>query len=334
MDGRLEPATVLHYSRSLIATEPRDKIYGLLGILGAESVELDYTRSIAGVYTDCALHALSSGLHVLSLVSHHMEENEHFGLPSWVPNLNQAMKTPPMHYYRRDEDERVASNHSLPEIDIMLAREGTLNLAGVQCDTIQTYTEIVWMPEHDNADGNRSLNGHSTLHDLFAILWSELATASSSSKLSLARTLTGGRTLEWASSSGRLYSTEQFVENFMAFAHRFDPNDIMLEDIDGNMQGDVDAYHRYLSLVDLSLLRRRFFRTQRSWPGLGPECMGAGDVVVVFHGGTSPYVLRPVEGKEDYYHLLGECYVDILLDEGAYNMLEEGGAKEHIFYLV
>jgi hypothetical protein len=109
--------------------------------------------------------------------------------------------------------------------------------------------------------------------------------------------------------------------------------------INGNTEiSDTDRDSRgkatYANMLHTALTCRRFFRTRKSWPGLGPGRMREGDVVVVFHGESSHYVLRPVKGRDDHYYLLGECYVDILMNEGAYGMLKKGGVEERVFHLV
>ena len=147
----------------------------------------------------------------------------------------------------------------------------------------------------------------------------------------MARTLTDGRTRRWLKTYDRVQSPEQFAQNFMAFANRFRPESADVDKADGDAQGDT---HAYMSLANQSLVRRRFFCTQKSWPGLGPECMRMDDIVVVFHGGVSLYVLRPVKGREDEYFLIDECYVDILMDEGAYKMFNEREVEQRVFHLV
>ncbi|KAF4630014.1 hypothetical protein G7Y89_g8121 [Cudoniella acicularis] len=65
---------------------------------------------------------------------------------------------------------------------------------------------------------------------------------------------------------------------------------------------------------DLALLvsrNRRLFSTQRGFLGLGPEILESGDVVCIIPLLSVPLVLRPVD---DHFLLVGECYVDGIMD--------------------
>ena len=65
---------------------------------------------------------------------------------------------------------------------------------------------------------------------------------------------------------------------------------------------------------------RRFFITDDQRIGIGPQAMCAGDIVADLVGATFPYVLRKAKGESiepesravntgDFYHLIGECYI-------------------------
>jgi hypothetical protein len=55
--------------------------------------------------------------------------------------------------------------------------------------------------------------------------------------------------------------------------------------------------------------RRIFLMSNRSY-GLGPQCMRAGDVVVVLYEGNTPYVLRR---KDNRYLFMGQAYVNEIM---------------------
>jgi hypothetical protein len=76
---------------------------------------------------------------------------------------------------------------------------------------------------------------------------------------------------------------------------------------------------------------RRMFWTENASIGLGPACMRAGDVVVVFHGGNTPYVLRP---RGDKYLFMGQAYVDDIMDGQLMEKLSRGEVQEQDFYLI
>ncbi|OAA35439.1 heterokaryon incompatibility protein [Metarhizium rileyi] len=63
---------------------------------------------------------------------------------------------------------------------------------------------------------------------------------------------------------------------------------------------------------------RRLYRTTTGYVGVGPAEMRPGDVVTVFHGGTTPHILRltrPGTGRDDeLWHYIGEAYCDGIMD--------------------
>jgi hypothetical protein len=74
-----------------------------------------------------------------------------------------------------------------------------------------------------------------------------------------------------------------------------------------------------------SVLRRKFFMTQRGYLGLGPARMQVGDSIYILCGGRCPLVLRksrtvstfkPREGSDPQtlHNFLGDCYVQGIMD--------------------
>ncbi|KAL8874530.1 MAG: hypothetical protein Q9198_006877 [Flavoplaca austrocitrina] len=88
---------LLDYLRTTECSEPRDKVYAILGMAvdlsSPGSIVPDYSKSVADVYTDVVRFSLSEadhGLQVLGHVTHPAdhwtEDNDRSSLPSWVPN--------------------------------------------------------------------------------------------------------------------------------------------------------------------------------------------------------------------------------------------------------
>ncbi|KAE8447897.1 hypothetical protein EG329_010126 [Mollisiaceae sp. DMI_Dod_QoI] len=74
--------------------------------------------------------------------------------------------------------------------------------------------------------------------------------------------------------------------------------------------------------ITVSTAHRRFFITDHGSFGLGPGSIEAGDEVWVVCGGKMPLVLRTREmdwqaGNDAHYTLVGDCYVDGIMDGGA-----------------
>jgi len=64
---------------------------------------------------------------------------------------------------------------------------------------------------------------------------------------------------------------------------------------------------------------------------MGLRGLEVGDVVVVLLGGSVPHILRPQPEKPGFYSVIGECYVDGIMDgEALYGIEEELAALGHV----
>ena len=86
----------------LSATDPRDKVFGLLGIseFGSKRLLPDYAKSVLEVYTEATTFMLLNryvSMYFESplrpLQDHHTQLSHPFDWPSWVPNFTYATKT-------------------------------------------------------------------------------------------------------------------------------------------------------------------------------------------------------------------------------------------------
>ncbi|KAK7912155.1 hypothetical protein PG985_014636 [Apiospora marii] len=96
---------LLCLSRSNLATDPRDKVYGLLGLTKdaiSRSIVPDYSpaNTVAKLFTDIATKLVASG-RVGDLLHHAGLDRNVSHLPSWVPDwTKQSRSTLPVHLYR------------------------------------------------------------------------------------------------------------------------------------------------------------------------------------------------------------------------------------------
>ncbi|KAF2645476.1 HET-domain-containing protein [Massarina eburnea CBS 473.64] len=91
---------------------------------------------------------------------------------------------------------------------------------------------------------------------------------------------------------------------------------------------DASCYTSALS----PLLHRRVFITSKRLLGLGPAAMMSGDVVAVLFGGRVPFILRRVEGEDQGWRLVGECYVDGIMDGEVVEERRKGNGIEHEWF--
>jgi hypothetical protein len=116
--------TMLDISRNCLSTDPRDKVYGLLGLVGERLqslITIDYSQSVAEVLTRTAAAIIITrrDFEILthassSLGSSHAEK----GLPTWVPNWLCDYSMPRPQFQRA----RIGPWRSLNELTGSLSR--------------------------------------------------------------------------------------------------------------------------------------------------------------------------------------------------------------------
>ena len=84
---------MLYNNRGAGATDPRDLIFGILGLLSSHNIKVDYSQSTEDVYTNVAFLIIcaSYSLRILSAAGITNARSstptlEKYNLPSWVPN--------------------------------------------------------------------------------------------------------------------------------------------------------------------------------------------------------------------------------------------------------
>jgi hypothetical protein len=79
---------VLHRSRNCSATDKRDKVYALLGLVNAGdagAVPVDYSKTPNEIFTEIAIHLLQERGRVDVVLHALCGQNDTLFVPSWVP---------------------------------------------------------------------------------------------------------------------------------------------------------------------------------------------------------------------------------------------------------
>ncbi|KAF5334073.1 hypothetical protein D9758_017662 [Tetrapyrgos nigripes] len=319
--------------RDLQATNPRDKVYGLLGLWRPTEkeknpIEIDYNKSVAGVYTDVVLMAIRDlrDLFVLRFVDHDHDSDD--GFPSWVPRWDHG--TPQAHTFLWLNKSRLsASKFYAEEPDEALACSGILQVKGVLFDRVVSTSSVL-------KGGRESFMTDATFRQSFIELWLEAKGERPNTKYphqvsvtELATTVTFGiikgskerRDRDITQPDAWLdigdLDTEA-VHEFLSSFHTFMDSE--------KYPGNAGAFVQLLDAVH----GRRLFRTSRGHLGLGRSGIRDGDFVSVLHGGRVPFVLRPVT-SEAHFRLVGDCYVYDIMNRQVYEMFDVEGVKPGVF---
>ena len=83
----------------------------------------------------------------------------------------------------------------------------------------------------------------------------------------------------------------------------------------------LGSFRRALDLVKTlcEVGKGRSLFWTKGYMGLGPQCVEKGDKICIIYGCGTPFLLRPITDKSDY-QLVGECYVDGLMDGEALHL--------------
>jgi hypothetical protein len=136
----------VHSFKDFKATDPRDKIYALLGISRSNShnIEPDYTSSTSGVYASIVRSGMLLQLKtfvVFSMVQVHDEEpDEEF--PSWVPRLDRELRIEGiLSHYMDDFGWNASKGSSIDVLDV--EDENCLVLRGLRISQIDFTSDVL-----------------------------------------------------------------------------------------------------------------------------------------------------------------------------------------------
>ena len=340
--------------REFDASDPRDKVYGLLNLVSLrteiEGLKVDYSKSVAQVFADTVLCTvqLYSRLSTFAYITHPRDYEGDAKYRSWAP---------------RWDDSNVARVLGVPEADCAWSACGStmatmtrgtravpeqLCLKGIKFERVVEIEEIMDSNLRDPKPTNVSpdifdhspggIDADSQPNEMHPFLktWEKLVRTYPSHKGKEERNFFLARTL----TAGTFGETDTYIQHldreaynnyycaFLRFIRRLSQLHSSGDEGDfhhdaNSSQFEMDSYH--------TCQQRRMFWTENGSLGLGPQCMKVDDIVVVLYGGSTPYVLRP---KGDSYLFIGQAYVDDIMYGELVESLASGGLQEQTFVLV
>jgi hypothetical protein len=305
---------------SLQTSDPRDKIYALVGLSSARDdpgFVIDYSASIHHVYIDVTKYILLSSRKLNIVCSTQRSETE-INLPSWVPNWVL--------------DRR---RHGVNFLEMELLSEGRLyNAAGTSTAEFELqHGDQILIPNGFLLSCIQSVGvkGHlKSRHDFYAgihilLSWYKLCTAIKAPTLVQEDAFC--RTISFVCSSSpddRLGRMERCAGAIAMQAAEICPKEL----VDPEFMSLKEKYNiekwraeRWLKEVYARIRRRRFFISDSNLIGMGPESAESGDIICILLGCSVPVVLRPQNG---HYIFLGEAYIYGYMYRKAMEELAEG----------
>lgn len=301
-------------ARLFLATDPRDKVYALLGIAGREAQEKPRYKPVYGertvtkTFTEAAIQMLEDSDDLL-LLAH--AEGEMFrnipSLPSWVPDWSCPRYTGlGVTGYRR-----FSASGSLERSLVIMEDEErpAIKLDGIMMDRIQLRGE----------------SKHQVLSQSAAPLWQELfasmpatyCTGQSREEVFWRALLTdtaGPKTQHPAPASYGPAFRGWIEKRFGASTGQDDDNVLVkavgswqqsVDDADGQESVSWDEYETAFSYA-LNLCP---FVTDAQSFGIGSESLHEGDTVWIIKGSRIPLVLRENNDSPSTFQIVGGAYV-------------------------
>lgn len=333
-NSMLSFSMLLIYGRNLSSSNPADKIYGMLGLAKPwmqNLVSIDYGRTYQDVYIDFMKMYLIKGgeSRLLNMVDGHTE-----GLPTWCPNFAVYKRNISIANYlgctfcaghpAKKSRQSVAAGLQLVKSVSDDSRE--LALRGFLLDTISMTVKY---------PGGSSTIDSSTRDEMFTKVIDWEATCLDMSRSAYnrlddtrdahVRTLTGGSARKGPPDD----DDHELLMSYMMMRYGDESRRARYRDFKSLSDRQRDHARHLLRCLSSVCYERCFFSTENGRIGLAPAWAKQGDGICIFHGGLSPFILRPTEENPLHYKLMGEAYVDGVMYGEAFG-LDESNAPETI----
>jgi hypothetical protein len=326
-------AAMLSQGQNFVTTDPRDRIYALLGTLPLREwenkLQPDYHRSRLSLYLDVARRCLldAKDPFFLSYIQHNRGvEIENF--PSWIPQWDQERVRVPMGIPKANWAACGESHISAAtkEDGLILTLRGAFfdkALSKLEIDPDELFNSNEHYNGQENTEEHPLLDLWRTQRDYTSKVYSSVG------RLLIAFAATF--VLAYRINYGADYR-KRLVPDFIAYVTRLIGSSAQKINAYPEMQGQASGgdWKNYVHVAHSMSYKRCFFRTSKGYMCLGPNAMEAGDVVCILFGCKVPYVLRPVDG---HYLLVGDAYVHGIMDGEAMEQLASGELKEELLII-
>jgi hypothetical protein len=318
---------VMRVCRRKSSADPRDKVYGILGLLPEEirnEFPVDYNLSVKEIYVRVFDYLLctTERLDVLCEAVHfplHTSSN----LPSWVPDWSHNPETAALGC-----SCRFSAADSVKAVARVLDDRRRLEMSAIYLDTIH---------EHGISVGTLC-----TLADYIMafIHWRAQLLSNTEDSNSEARQEEFCRTLslnqlpsEWKSGSWRAACYHVFASLAHERIPRLPLDEELWRYVDASVGVEKKDRRRFLQEhFGSRMMGRCFCITKNGSIGMGSGFMAAGDTVVVPLGCSTPILLRP-EGPRGEHRYVGDVYIHDYMEGEAIKQWQSGERELSKFVL-
>ncbi|KAK4065397.1 hypothetical protein Trihar35433_7517 [Trichoderma harzianum] len=359
-DNRFSFIYELHRAGHLQVTDPRDRVFAMLGHYSIrkgknsklKEMKADYMKSVEEVYIDVAVRALTGdneSLITLGAVQHmklpssaeaSRTRERKLPLPSWTPDWRARHG----HIMSEPTSQHRACGPKKPDLHISSSIPEVLSIRGIRIDSIQKCSA----PLEKGAFHERKTDKGNTKRVAIESLWMDICgnlngfglddkyvDSKDSSFFAYVQTLSNGcMAIYWQDHASESYSAirhEEWLGHSAAYLTTAVDKAIISPELHRLAEkGDALKWSRAATGASSN---RRFARTTRGYYVMGPQVMEEGDIICVLFGGKMPFCLRPCLDSHRYL-LVGECYIHGFMNGEAVEMLDEGRLCDEMFEVV
>ncbi|MCJ1450478.1 hypothetical protein MMC28_000809 [Mycoblastus sanguinarius] len=318
--------TLLETCRSCHSTDPRDKIYALLGLIpdAHEAPQPDYSQSVENVYHQFALFLLAK-CHSTELLHSAGRHRASLTLPSWVPDwsCNSGILQHWTTVVHEWGDNQLRASGSSPPDHRLSDDKNNLLITGSTIDSIASLGPPMKTRHWTNPqtflawdEASRSLLEKSNIqHTPFSNAWWEMyARTLIMNCIPTDRTKITDPVKDYGTMIERLHKGETSATRSGTSA----PHYSSLTPFTMEQDADLAAV-QYSKYVQQFLYRRRLCVTHSGFVGLVPDTVVEHDKIIIFLGGDTPFILRE---EKDAHALIGDAYIHSLMHGEALEMDE------------
>lgn len=334
------PFIVSHF-RLRNATDPRDKIYGMLGLATvgyAERIGVNYTRSAEEVFEATTLASIEE-TRTLEIFSHLFGQRT-LTLPSFVPDWTAIFPKQADYQARLNYIAFYNAAGGRPAVSKQVT-PGKLATKGIIIDKIAQLGSLFGRVSNEEILGEmRALSRIDRCpQDLYCH-------TDETHEMAFWHTLCGSMDIFKDN-----FEMDAYTEDLRKYFRRigkssdFSNNEkwqkwlLAPSPLDDELyDNDIGSFHQ---LFRGTAIGRRFVVTKLGLIGFVPESCEREDLIVIMPGGGVPYVLRPTNfvddrGFEDKkcYTILGDAYIHGIMDGEAFEGFEERGQQLEEIVLV
>ena len=333
----------LELFREREASDPRDKLYGMLGLargLYKDIIEPDYTKPVEKVFEEFTLAVIerTKSLDILGFAYGSRSCNVPSYVPDWSakPLLMSEFNFPGLRssWFQGFVTDNHASKGQ--EAQVKSPAPGTLDVTGVKFDHIKTVSDYP-----AKQDMSRTIENWISIVRKSHCDSNPYGEDTSKHSIVLAQAICGSRIATRGSKQTLTHRFDKdkdraIYEKWVEWSKL--PNKMQHEVL---IPASIVAFDR----TAISVINgRRLFVTQSGYVGFGPEETLAGDVVTILLGGKVPYILRPKNPtttttksrtlETNTYQFLGDSYVVGVMDGEVIDSLDKGEAALEQFVLI